>query len=158
MSVPKKTIVVAMTRDRVIGLNGKMPWHISDDLKLFKKLTLGGTVIMGRATFESIGRPLQGRNNIVVSATAKDIPGTTVCPGFEDAVTKAEGLGREIFFIGGASIYKQALAVADGMHVSWVKQVYQGDIFFPEFDASLWMEIEKSEYREFTYIHYRRKK
>lgn len=157
MSGPRKTIVVAMTRDRVIGLNGKMPWQISDDLKLFKKLTLGGTVIMGRATFESIGRPLPGRNNIVVSSAARDFPGTTVCHGFEEAVAKAEGLGREIFFVGGASIYKQALPLASAMHVSWVKQEYAGDTFFPEFDRGRWQEIEKNEYPEFTHISYHRK-
>ncbi len=156
MSGPQKTIIVAMTRNRVIGLNGKMPWHISDDLKLFKRLTLGGTVIMGRTTFESIGKTLPGRNNIVVSATVKEIPGATVCQDFEKAVKKAEGLERDIFFIGGASIYKQALSLADAMHVSWVKQEYAGDTRFPEFDLALWQEIENNEYPEFTHILYRR--
>ena len=157
MTIPEKIIIVAMTKDRVIGLNGKMPWHISDDLKLFKKLTLGGTVIMGRATYESIGKPLSGRNNIVVSATVTVIPEATVCPTFEAAVEKAEALGRDIFFIGGASIYKQAISVADCMHVSWVKQEYAGDTRFPEFDMRLWIEFEKEEYPEFTHILYHRK-
>ena len=157
MNVSKKIIIVAMTKDRVIGLNGKMPWHISGDLKLFKKLTLGGTVIMGRTTYESMGKPLPKRNNIVVSATAKEIPGVTICPSFEAAVKKAEDLGQNIFFIGGASIYKQAMAAADEMHVSWVKQEYPGDTFFPEFDQGLWLEVEKNENPEFTHSHYRRK-
>ncbi|MDO9392183.1 MAG: dihydrofolate reductase [bacterium] len=153
----EKTIIVAMTRDRVIGLEGKMPWHISDDLKLFKKITLGGTVIMGRTTFESIGKPLPGRNNIVVSTTVKEIPGSTVCPALEDAVKKAEALGSKIFFIGGASIYKQALPLASAMLVSWVKQEYAGDTCFPDFDLNCWQEKEKNEYPEFTQILYRRK-
>jgi len=156
MSGIQKIIVVAMTKDQVIGLNGKMPWHISDDLKLFKKITLGGTVIMGRTTFESIGKPLPGRNNIVVSATVKEIPGSTVCQDFEEAVKKAEALGSKIFFIGGASIYKQALHLADALHVSWIKQDYAGDTRFPEFDPSGWQEIERNEYPEFTHIKYRR--
>ncbi|MBI5804958.1 dihydrofolate reductase [candidate division TA06 bacterium] len=157
MTIPEKIIVVAMTRDRVIGLNGRMPWHISDDLKLFKKITLGGTVIMGRTTFESIGKPLPGRNNIVVSATVKEIPGATVCQGFEKAVKKAEALGSKIFFIGGASIYKQALPLADAMHISWVNQEYAGDTHFPEFNPDLWQEKEKNEYPEFTHVLYQRK-
>ncbi|MDO9068323.1 MAG: dihydrofolate reductase [Deltaproteobacteria bacterium] len=157
MTKPEKIIIVAMTRDRVIGLNGRMPWHISDDLKLFKRITLGGTVIMGRTTFQSIGKPLPGRNNIVVSATVKDIPGATVCQTFEEAVKKAEVLGQKIFFIGGASIYRQALAIADAMHVSWVMHKYSGDTHFPKFDMSLWQEKEKNECPEFTHILYQRK-
>jgi len=157
MTIPEKMIIVAMTRDRVIGLNGRMPWHISDDLKLFKKTTLGGTVIMGRTTFKSIGKPLPGRNNIVVSATVNEMPGVTVCQDFESAVKKAEALGTKIYFIGGASIYKQALPLADAMHVSWVKQEYAGDTSFPEFDLNLWQEKEKNEYPEFTHVLYYRK-
>ncbi|MBI4726867.1 dihydrofolate reductase [candidate division TA06 bacterium] len=157
MSGPEKIIIVAMTRGRVIGLNGKMPWHIPADLKLFKKLTLGGTVIMGRTTYDSIGKPLPQRNNIIVSATVKELPGATVCPTFEEAVKKAEGFGRDIFFIGGASIYQQALAMADQMHVSWVKQDFEGDTYFPEFDLNRWQETETKEYPEFTHIGYRRK-
>lgn len=157
MTIPEKIIIVAMTRDRVIGLDGKMPWHISDDMKLFKKITLGGTVIMGRTTFESIGKPLPGRNNIVVSATVKEISGSTVFPAFEEAVKKAEALGSKIFFIGGASIYKQALPLARALHVSWVKQEYAGDTHFPEFDLNLWQEKEKNEYPEFTHVLYQRK-
>lgn len=157
MSGAKKIIIVAMTKDRVIGLNGKMPWHISDDLKIFKRLTMGGTVVMGRATYESIGKTLSNRNNILLSTKAKEIPGVEVCPTFEKAVEKAEGLGRDLFFIGGASIYKQALPIADWMHISWVKQEYPGDTHFPEFCLDLWQETEKTEYPEFTHITYRRK-
>jgi dihydrofolate reductase len=157
MSGAKKIIIVAMTKDRVIGLNGKMPWHISDDLKLFKRLTQGGTVVMGRTTYESIGKPLPNRNNIVLSAKAKEIPGATVCPTFEKAVEKAEGLGRDIFFIGGASIYRQALTMAGEMHVSWVKQDYAGDTHFPEFNLSRWQETERNEYPDFTHVLYQRK-
>jgi dihydrofolate reductase len=157
MNGPKKIIIVAMTGGRVIGLNGKMPWHISDDLKLFKKITLGGTVIMGRATYQSIGKPLPRRNNIVVSTTIKELPGASVCLTFDDAVEKAGNLGREIFFIGGASIYKQALALADEMHVSWVKQEYPGDTFFPEFDPAKWQETENQDYSEFTHVLYQHK-
>lgn len=150
----QKIIIVAMTRERVIGLNGKMPWHISDDLKLFKKLTLGNTVIMGRATYDSIGKPLPKRDNIIVSAKVREIMGAVVCPTLESAVEKAENLGRDIFFIGGASIYRQALSIADQMHVSLIKQEHKGDTYFPEFDLSLWQEAERTEYPEFTHVLY----
>lgn len=153
----QKIIIVAMTRERVIGLNGKMPWHISDDLKLFKKLTLGNTVIMGRATYDSIGKPLPKRDNIIVSAKVREIMGAVVCPTLESAVEKAENLGRDIFFIGGASIYQQSLPIADAMHISWVKKEYDGDTCFPEFDQAGWQETEKTEYTEFTHILYRKK-
>ncbi|MDI6740549.1 MAG: dihydrofolate reductase [Candidatus Edwardsbacteria bacterium] len=156
--MPKKIIIVAMTKDHVIGKSGKMPWHISDDLKLFKKLTTGNTVIMGRTTYESIGKPLPKRTNIVVSATVKEIPGAEVCATFEDAVKKAEGLRRDIFFIGGASIYKQALPIADAMHVSWVKQQYAGDARFPEFDLARWEKVSEEDYPEFIHALYQRKR
>jgi len=157
MSEAKKIIIVAMTRDRVIGLDGKMPWHISDDLKLFKRITLGGTVVMGRTTYQSIGQPLPRRNNLVVSTNLKELSGVTVCPTFDEAVKKAEGFGGDIFFIGGASIYRQALPIADEMHVSWVKPDHAGDTYFPEFDLDSWQETEKNEYPDFVHIFYRRK-
>jgi dihydrofolate reductase len=130
--MPRKIIIVAMTKDRVIGKDGTLPWHIPDDLKLFRKLTTGNTVVMGRTTYDSIGKPLRDRNNIVVTRSVRAIPGAVVCATFEDAVTEAEGLEKDIFFIGGASIYRQALPVANAMHVSWVKKEYAGDIRFPD--------------------------
>jgi dihydrofolate reductase len=155
--MPKKIIIVAMTASRVIGRDGKMPWHIPGDLQLFKSLTFGQTVVMGRKTFESIGRPLSNRANIVVSRTMEPKPRVEVCATFGDAVRKAEGLGRDIFFIGGAAVYQQALAIADEMRVSWIKSDQPGDAFFPEFDRSSWEKVSEQDYPDFTHAAYQRK-
>jgi dihydrofolate reductase len=155
---PKKIIIVAMTKDRVIGKDGGMPWHISGDLKLLKKLTTGNTVIMGRTTYDSIGKPLPDRNNIVVSNTVKEIPGAEVCASFEDAVATAEGLDRDIFLFGGASIYRQALPMADAMYISWIKQDYQGDTQFPDFDRSQWEMVSEQDHPDFIHTVYQRKR
>jgi dihydrofolate reductase len=157
MNAPVKSLIVAMTRDRVIGLNGKMPWHISDDLKLFKKLTLGNTVIMGRRTYQSLGRPLPNRNNIVISRTMKPAEGVEIFPDLETGIKRAEELGREIFFIGGGELYSKALGLCDRMYISWVGGKFNGDTYFPELDFSGWVKGAETEYHEFTHTIYERK-
>ena len=152
----EKYIIVAMTKDRVIGKDNKMPWHLPEDLKLFKKLTSGNTVIMGRRTYESIGRPLPNRNNIVISRSNADISGVVVCRSMEEAVTRAEEFGQKIFFIGGSEVYRQALPLADYLYISWLKQDCAGDTKFPEFDKSEWERLSETEYPEFTNILYKK--
>jgi len=152
----EKYIIAAMTRDRVIGKDNKMPWHLPDDLKLFKKLTTGNTVIMGRKTYQSIGKPLPNRNNIVISRSEMDIPGAVVCQSIAQALSKAEEYGKKIFFIGGAEIYRQALPLADYLCISWLKQDYPGDAKFPEFIESAWERLSETEYPEFTNILYKK--
>jgi dihydrofolate reductase len=152
----EKYIIVARTRDRVIGQDNRMPWHLPEDLKLFKKLTTGNTVIMGRRTYQSIGKPLPNRNNIVVSRSGMDIPGAVVCQSMAQALAKAEEYGQKIFFIGGAEIYRQALPLADFLCVSWLKQDHPGDTKFPEFDESDWERLSETEYPEFTNVLYKR--
>ncbi|MCU0607771.1 MAG: dihydrofolate reductase [Candidatus Edwardsbacteria bacterium] len=155
--MPKRIIIVAMTRGRVIGRGGRMPWHLSDDLKLFKAATFGNTVVMGRKTFESIGRPLPNRNNIVISGTMAPVPGVTVCPTFEDALRAADGIGRDVFFIGGAAVYQRALALAEELRVSWVDGDHEGDTLFPEFDPDRWEKVSERPFPGFTHASYRRK-
>ena len=155
--MPQKSIIVAMTRDRVIGVNGRLPWHISEDLRLFKMLTLGNTVVMGRATFDSIGKPLPKRTNIVLSSRGLDAPGVVHCRDFNEALREAERIGHDVFFIGGASIYKQALPVAEKMYISWVKQDYQGDTKFPEFDLGKWEAVEETDHPDFKHVLYKRR-
>jgi dihydrofolate reductase len=154
--MPQKSIIVAMTRDRVIGIDGRLPWHISEDLRLFKMLTLGNTVVMGRKTFDSIGKPLPKRANIVVSSRELDAPSVVRCRDFAEALREAEKLGHDVFFIGGASIYRQALPYTDTMHISWVKQQYQGDTSFPELDLAHWAVAERTDYPDFEYVKYTR--
>lgn len=152
------TIVVAMTKKRVIGKDNQLPWHIPDDLKNFKRLTEGKTLIMGENTFYSIGKPLPNRNTVVLSATKKYIEGVDVCNSMEEALEKAKSYGKEIIIAGGAMVYEQMLPLADRMIISHMKKDYEGDRFFPEFDEKDW-EIEKREdFPEFEVVYYKRKR
>ncbi len=150
-------IIAAMDKNRVIGKDNKLPWRISDDLKNFKKLTTGNTVIMGRKTFESIGKPLPNRNNIVISTSMPQTAGIDVCNSFEESIIKAKSYGKDIFIIGGAAVYEQAIPFADKMYISYVKGEYKGDVFFPEFDEKAWHVENKEEHAEFDLLVYVRK-
>ena len=150
------SIIAALTSERVIGKDNKLPWHISDDLRNFKSLTSGNTVVMGRKTFESIGRPLPNRNNVVVSSTLQPSEGIFVCRSLEDAIETSKNFGKEIFIIGGSNIYAQSLEFADRMYLSYVKKNYEGDTFFPEFDESDWRVVERQDFPEFELVVYER--
>lgn len=145
-----------MTKENIIGKDNNIPWHISDDLKLFKKNTINNTIIMGRKTYESIGKPLPKRKNIVVSSKLKVDNEVKVCDTFEKAINLAENLGKDIFFIGGNQIYKSALKIADYIYLSLVKGNYSGNVYFPEYDKKDWQMIDSKEYDKFTFIRYRR--
>jgi len=156
------TIIAALTKDRVIGKDNNLPWHISEDLQNFKKLTSGNTVVMGRKTYESIGKPLPNRKNIVVSRSVSSIEGVDVCSSLEDAIEKAKSYGKEIFIIGGASIYEMAIPLADKMYLSYVKVNYKGDTYFPKFDKDVWDVVSERTYNEgkdeeFNLVIYKRK-
>jgi dihydrofolate reductase len=157
MSRPQITIVVAMTRERVIGRKGRLPWHIPEDLKLFRELTRGQTVVMGRETFASIGRPLPERRNIVVTRTLPAIAGVEVCRNFADALKKGAADGKKIFVIGGRALYRQALPIADTMVVSWIREDYAGDTFFPESDPETWSVEKVEEHAAFTRVWYKKR-
>ena len=130
-------IVVAMTSNHVIGQNGDMPWHLPADLVHFKKLTSGHAIIMGRRTWESIGKPLSNRLNIVVTRqedyVAEDV---TVVHSLEDGIVAA-GTQR-IFLVGGGEMYKEALPIASKMHITRIDALIDGDTKFPEIDESIW--------------------
>ena len=145
-----------MTKENIIGKDNNIPWHISDDLKLFKKNTINNTIIMGRKTYESIGKPLPKRKNIVVSSKLKVDNEVKVCDTFEKAINLAENLGKDIFFIGGNQIYKSALKIADYIYLSLVKGNYSGNVYFPEYDKKDWQMIDSKEYDKFTFIRYKR--
>jgi len=149
-------LIVAMTDKRVIGKPGALPWHIAEDLKRFKKLTTGQTIIMGRNTYEAIGRPLPNRNNVVLDFDERPIEGAIVCGSIPKALEVARGYGTEIFVAGGANIYKQMLPMVDVMHISHVKKDYEGSILFPELKLSEWKEVGSEEYEEFTAKTYER--
>jgi dihydrofolate reductase len=126
--------VVAVAKNGVIGKNNQLPWHFSADLKHFKKLTMGGTILMGRKTFESIGRPLPGRQNFVLSRD-KALKREGVC--FFSSIDEAiESISTEkAFVIGGAELYKQTVDQVDGIYLTEVKSAFDGDTYYPEIPA-----------------------
>lgn len=154
------SLIVAMTKDRVIGNNGKIPWKISQDLKLFKQITSGGIVIMGRKTWESLPqnyKPLSNRKNIVVSSQLKSIEGIKIYNDLECAIKNTRESKKEVYLIGGASIYEQGINLVNKMHISLVKGSPEGDTYFPKFDKNDWEIIEKKYFKDFTYKLYKRK-
>ena len=118
---------------------------------------MGNTVIMGRRTFESIGGPLPGRHNIVLTSREPDADRIETCRSFEAGLARAEKFDAEIFCIGGRAIFAAALPKADWMHITWVEGHYEGDTYFPEFELAAWEETERSRYAGFSHITYRRK-
>lgn len=127
-----------MDRNRVIGRDNALPWKLPEELAHFKRVTMGHPVIMGRRTWESIGRPLPGRHNIVVTRNpGYEAPGCTVV-GSLDAAWKAAGDAQEACVIGGTSLFEEALPVADRIHLTEVEAEVAGDTWFPEFDRSEW--------------------
>ncbi|KQV82067.1 dihydrofolate reductase [Rhizobium sp. Root1220] len=144
MSDVSKTIVVAVAENGIIGHHGGMPWRLSTDLRRFKALTLGKPVIMGRKTYDSIGKPLPGRPNVVISRRAAiDHPDVHMARSLTDAVAIAEDLaGRlgqsEICIVGGGQIYKQAIDIADRLYITHVETSLNGDTSFPLIDPLLW--------------------
>jgi dihydrofolate reductase len=152
-------IVVAMTKKgKVIGKENKLPWDIPEELNHFRKLTRGGVIIMGRKTYDSIGFPLPGRPNIIVSRNATSIDGCEVAGSVEEAIKKAKAHHqKDIFIIGGSQIVKESFHLADTMLLSYIKKEYPGDTFFPAFDELHW-EIERTDdHPEFEFVTYRRK-
>jgi len=138
------SIIVAMARNRVIGIENRLPWHIPGELKYFKGLTMGHHIIMGRKTYESIGRPLPGRTTVIVTRDpdyAQD--GCLVAHSLPEAVALA-GEDAEVFFVGGSSLYGQALAMANRLYITEIQADFDGDAHFPEFDRRIWREVSRS--------------
>lgn len=154
---PEEIIVAAVARNGVIGAQGTIPWHCADDLRLFRKITLGGTVIMGRRTYQAIGHPLDGRRNIIVSSTLPATAGIIVVPSFVVAVTTALAALAPIYYCGGAQIYAQALARADAIYLSQMNLDAAGDVFFPQIDPLIWQVVREECFAAFVYRHYRRR-
>lgn len=154
---PEIVIVAAMSEDGVIGRQGKLPWHLPEELRHFRELTLHHTVVMGRQTFFSIGRPLPQRRNIVVSQRLSSVDGVDVCPNLSEALALARGFARTIFVIGGASLYSQALPIADAMVLSRIPGEWGGDVYFPPFDRDAWTVQKEEVYPAFTRTWLRRR-
>ncbi len=138
----KISLIVAMSKNRVIGRDNKMPWHLSADLKRFRAITMNSPILMGRKTFESIGKPLDGRTNLILSKNANYQPqGCLVFQSLELALNTAKNYGGEVFIIGGATLYEIALPLAKRLYLTDIQAEFEGDTFFPEFDVNEWNEI-----------------
>ena len=158
--MPIVSLVAALARNRVIGTGNRLPWHLPEDLKRFKRLTMGAPVIMGRKTHQSIleqaGRPLPGRRNIVVTRQADARwDGCEVARSLDDAIALA-GEAPEVFVIGGAELYRLALPRADRLYLTLIDADYEGDTFFPAFDPADWRETAREPGAGFAFVTYER--
>lgn len=146
------SIIVAQSENRIIGRGNKLPWYLPEDLKYFKRITQGKPIVMGRKTYESIGRPLPGRTNIVISRNSSyQSPGVHVVASLDAALELAENQAlidgsEEMLVIGGAEIYAQALTQADRLYVTQVHATIEGDASFPEIDHAQWQQILREDF------------
>ena len=143
-----------MARNRVIGKDGKIPWHVPEDFRWFKKTTLGQSVLMGRKTYESLGRALPNRRNLVVTRGA-DIPGVEMVRDL--GAFRAEDYPGDVWVIGGAEIYRQMLPLCESIYLSIIPVEVEGDTFFPEFEDQFELVGTVLKQTEFEVLEYRRK-
>ena len=157
------SIIVAVSEDLGIGKDNELLWHISEDLKRFRRLTTGNAVIMGKKTWESLPRkPLPGRKNIVLTDNPQEVIENAITAySLQDAINKCSS-DEEIFIIGGGSIYRQYMPLADRLFITHVHRKADADIYFPEIDPEIWQVTEKEEFVDndipYTYSIYERKK
>jgi len=142
------SLIVAMARNGVIGKDNRLPWHLPEDLKRFKRLTMGHHIIMGRKTYESIGKLLPGRTTVIVTRRLDyPVPGAIIAHSLEEAIERCAN-DDEIFVIGGAEIYRAALPLADRLLITQIDREIAGDTLFPPVDWSRWREVERQPYPE----------
>ena len=139
------TLIAAMDKNGVIGKGDAIPWHLPADFAHFKEVTTGHPVIMGSATYKSIGKPLPNRTNIILSRSNEEIEGCIIAHSLKEAFDIASKKDDNIFIIGGASVYEQALPFADRLDLALIDAQVDGDIFFPKFDAKEWIEKSRKE-------------
>lgn len=139
--------IVAISRNNVIGRDGHLPWHLSADLKRFKAITTGHSIILGRKNYDDIGRPLPNRTNYVLTRnTAFEAPGCTVCGSLEQALDKARAAGEsECFIIGGAAVYREAMPLVKKLYVTRVLADVEGDVFFPDWGEG-WRKVSEEQF------------
>ena len=155
------TIVAAVARNGVIGVDGRLPWRLPDDLRRFKKLTLGHVLVMGRKTYESIGHPLPGRTTVVVTRNARWDSGSdevVVAAGVPEAIAAATAIDDEVFVVGGAQVYAAALPVTHRIELTLVDAEPDGDTTFPDVDWGEWLELGREEGDGVAYVTYERRR
>ena len=158
----KIVIISAVAQNRVIGkASGEMPWHVSEEFKHFKKTTMGYPIIMGRKTFESLGKPLKGRENIVITRSKNfsyDDGEVKVFNSLQDGIEYAKSLKKEkIFITGGGEIYKQAIKITDELIISHMKFEAEGEVKFPEISDIDWKVESREDHEQFEIVIYKKK-
>ena len=142
--MPRIALIAAVARNGVIGIDNRLPWRLPDDMKRFRALTTGHSVIMGRRTWESIGKPLPERQNLVIThAPGKSAPGVEFAPSLDEALERAN-LPEPVFIIGGVALYREALPRADLLYLTEIQREFEGNARFPAFDRALWREISRA--------------
>ena len=148
--------IAAMSLNRVIGARNKIPWHLPEDFKWFKKMTTGNVLVMGRKTFESIGKPLPNRATIVLTRSSLQFPGAQTAAGLKEInLDHPEFAGREIFICGGAQVYRDALPFCSDLYLTLVKREVEGDAFFPPFEDKFALAEQLLDNPDFKILHYR---
>jgi dihydrofolate reductase len=164
MNTPRLTLIAAVARNGVIGRDGRIPWRIPGDLPRFRRITMGHPVVMGRKTWESLGKPLPGRRNIVISRTpGLKLAGADVCGSLAAALAACTN-ASEVFVIGGTEAYREALPLARRLLLTEIADDVEGDAHFPPFDRSLWRETRREDHpanadnpHAFSYVDYERR-
>ncbi|MEH7388572.1 dihydrofolate reductase [Bacillus sp. JJ1521] len=138
------SLLVAMDKNQLIGKDNDLPWRLPADLAYFKRVTMGHPIFMGRKTYDSIGRPLPGRENIIVTRdTSYEAEGCKVIHSIDDIVKMSEETEKELFVIGGAEIFKEILRHSDRLYITEIEEEFEGDTYFPAFDKTEWKVISK---------------
>lgn len=148
------SLIAALGNNRVIGKDNAMPWHLPADLKYFKRITLGKPIIMGRKTFDSIGRPLPGRTSIIVTRDPDYQADGCVTVNSVDAALQAAKGAEEVMVIGGAELFKQILGRANRLYLTEIHADFAGDVYFPALDKAEWQEVERQDHPADTYNPY----
>ena len=152
------TLVAAYAADRVIGDAGRIPWHLPEDFAHFKATTMGGVLVMGRATYESIGRPLPGRTTVVLTRDPGwSAHGVLVAHSLDEALEVADGLPGETFVVGGTQVYEQALPLATHQVLTEVDLAPRGDAHYPSFETGEWVETRREPQEGFTWVWWERR-
>jgi len=160
------SLLVAMDQNRIIGKDNQLPWHLPEDLSYFKKVTMGHPIIMGRKTFESIGRVLPGRQNVIVTRNLHfSHDGCIVLHSIEEVKAFADTANGEVFVIGGSEIFQEILPYADRLYITKIEHTFSGDAYFPDFNEADWMLIssekgpknEKNPYDYYFQVYERRR-
>ncbi|HWU34503.1 MAG TPA: dihydrofolate reductase [Methylovorus sp.] len=153
--MPKLSLIVAIAHDGVIGVNNTLPWHLPEDLKRFRALTMGHHIIMGRKTYESLNRLLPGRTTVIVTRNPDyRVEGALIASSLQNAISQSAG-DEEVFLIGGAELYREGLGQADRLYITEIEASFSGDAFFPAIDYAQWKLVAEERHVSVNHLIYR---